>query len=240
MSPVPDEDRIPFFVFIVESPSDLDFYHDRAEGRLLAEVIRHTGVPTVLRVAITRQALVAALHYGLVDEMKANPERLPILHISAHGSAEGIQLASGEALSWQDLRDILKPVNAALKGSLFICLSTCQGYSGTQMAMYPDDEDFPYFALIGCAASPTWAETSVGFATLYHQVARGEYVEDAVEIMRRASGNDAFYLRTAEDTKKDYIEYLKSIDAGDARHELTEATDAGRLGDMVKYTGSCA
>lgn len=57
------------------------------------------------------------------------------------------------------------------------------------MAMNTNDADPPFFAMFGNTATPTWAETSVAYASFYHVLSRGKTVNDAVEAMKAASDN---------------------------------------------------
>jgi hypothetical protein len=162
------------------------------------------------------------LHVGLQEAMHAMPDAVPILHISAHGFADGIQLCSGEILTWAELRNLLVPINRALSGSLIVCMSTCEGHSGSRMAMVEGESEHPYYAIVGNISQPTWPETAVAFTTLYHLIANGRYLTDAVVAMRAASGNDSFFITTAEDSKHGYLEYIKSIDTSQVIHQLEE------------------
>src|SRR5690349_12238880 len=100
-----------FFVYIVESPSAPDLYHGRFEGTRVAETLQLDGIPCVTRTAINSVAFGAALRIGLPEAMKQYPGRYPILHVSAHGSMEGIQLSSGEVIGWLQLRELIVPIN---------------------------------------------------------------------------------------------------------------------------------
>ena len=103
------------------------------------------------------------------------------------------------------------------------------------MAMVHDEPDHPYFAIIGNSGQPTWPETAVAFTTLYHLIANGRYLTDAVIAMRTASGNEAFFITTAEESKQGYLEYIKNIDATQVMHQLAsdrEQSQAG--GDLTK------
>lgn len=207
---MPPEQRVKFFVFVIESPSAVDLYHGRSEGELMRRVVELNGIQCVLRTAISLEAFLACLKIGLAEAMSNVPGAIPLLHISAHGDKEGIQLSDGHMIRWEALREILRPVNAALNGSLVVCMSSCEGYMGVRMAMYPGDPDLPYLALVGCGGKPTWADTAVAFMTLYHQLCRGEHISVAVDAMRVASGNASFYLEHAENSRKGYIEQINT------------------------------
>ncbi len=206
--PLPSDQRVRFFVFVVESPSAVDLYHRRSEGDVIRQAVELNGIPCVHKTAISLQAFDACLKIGLSEAMNSLKGYIPILHISAHGDGEGIQLSDGHTMGWNTLREYLRPVNRALGGSLVVSMSSCEGYMGVRMAMYPEDPDLPYYALVGCGSKPTWAETAVAFATFYHQLCRGEHISVAVEAMCVASGNQQFWLEHAESSRQGYIEYI--------------------------------
>jgi len=118
-----------FFIYIVESPSASDLYDGISEGGLVAQFIRLDSIQCVTRTAINSTAFVTALTIGLAEAMIRFPDRYPILHLSAHGGKEGIQLSSGEVLTWAKLKDLLIPINESFRGELLLCMSSCEGYS---------------------------------------------------------------------------------------------------------------
>ncbi len=224
--PLPVEQRIRFFVFVIESPSAVDLYHRRSEGEIIRQAVELNGIKCVVKTAISLQAFDACMKIGLVEEMSVRSGFIPLLHISAHGSSDGIQLSDGHVIPWDELREHLRPVNDALGGSLVVCMSSCEGYSGIRMAMTNDQSPLPFFALIGCSEKPTWGETAVAYATLYHQLWRGEYVSDAVSAMCIASGNQMFFLQHAENSRQDYIEFLSTVNVVEAQVNLEEKVEA--------------
>lgn len=218
--PLPPEQRVKFFVFVIESPSAVDLYHRRSEGEIVRQAVELNGIKCIVKTAISRQAFEACLMVGLVEAMSQLPGVIPLLHISAHGDSNGIQLSDTHVMTWAELKDLLRPVNQALSGSLVVCMSSCQGYAGIRMAMHIDDPHLPYHALVGCGTQPTWGETAVAYATLYHQLCRGEHISHAVLAMCAASGNSAFFLEHAEQSRQAYIDYIKTVDPARAQANL--------------------
>lgn len=218
--PLPPEDRIRFFVFVIESPSATDLYNRISEGEIVRQVVELNGIRCVVKTAISLQTFDACLKIGLSEAMASMPGYIPLLHISAHGNANGIQLSDGHVLQWVELKNHLRPVNAALGGALVVCMSSCKGYSGIRMAMQIEEADLPYFALVGCGTDPTWGETAVGYATFYHQLWRGEYIDAAVKAMCVASGNDQFFLEHAEQSRKAYLNHIGTVDPARAQENL--------------------
>jgi hypothetical protein len=231
---LPPDKRMKFFVYIVESPSAVDLYHNRKEGDLLSQVIRLNGIPCASRLAINLEAFIAALRIGLHEEMQVYTDLVPVLHISAHGFSEGIEFSSSEVLTWEQLRHLLNPINKALGGGLLLCMSTCEGYAGSRMAMFLDQDDHPFFAIVGNSEKPSWPETAVGFATFYHLIANGHFIIDSVNAMRIASGNQLFFVTTAEEAKKNYIEHVNNLDLNAAREELQQESQHDPSNDLVK------
>jgi len=222
MTPLPPDQRTRFFVFVIESPSAVDLYHRRSEGDIVRQAVELNGIHCIVKTAISRVAFGACLKIGLKQAMAQLSGFLPLLHISAHGNSDGIQLSDGYVMPWAELKDHLRPVNEALGGSLVVCMSSCEGYSGIRMAMHTDQVDLPYLALVGCAAKPVWGDTAVGYSTLYHRLWRGEHIATAVDAMRVASGNPEFFLEHAVQTRQSYVDYLNTVNPAEAQQRLED------------------
>ncbi len=225
-----------FFVYIVESPSAPDLYHGRSESALVASALRLDGIPTVSRTAINREAFEAALQIGLPEAMKCFAGRYPILHLSAHGGAAGIQLSSGDVIGWQELRELLVPINESLGGALLLCMSACKGYNACQMAMqYQDEVKHPYFAMVGNFSEPTWSDTAVSYLAFYHLLAKGRAIPDGVAAMNAATGGDTWTVAAAEETRRSYIEFLRaSSQPVEAQRELEAVARQAELSSDAK------
>lgn len=225
-----------FFVYVIESPSAVDLYHRRGEGDVLLQALPLSGITCVSRCAITREAFTAALQIGLKDEMARFPQWFPILHISSHGNGDGIQLSSTELLTWQELSDLLTPINAALKNTLIVAMSCCEGYSGTRMAMRTDEAPLPFFALVGSSQKPTWSDTAIAFLVFYHRLIKGAHVTEAVQAMNTATGCDHFHIDWAENSKKGYIEFLANYDPAESQRQLTDSANVQQPSELAKLT----
>ena len=219
---VPPEERLKFFVFIIESPSSVDLYHRRSEGDIIQQAANLNQVSCIVKTTINYEAFEAALKIGLKQSMDIYPDSIPILHISAHGFSDGIQLSSGEIITWEQLANLLRPINQALNNSLVLCLSACEGYSGIRMAMTEEDEIFPYYAIVANGEKPLWSDTAVAYSTFYHLIAKGYFIRDAVNAMQTASGNDRFWIETAEGAKQTYLEHISKVDTQDAQQQLED------------------
>ena len=201
---------------------------------MLRQAINLNQIACTLRLAVNLEAFVASIRIGLSEAMENFKNSIPILHISAHGFSDGIQLSSGEVVLWDQLRELLIPVNQALTGSLIVCMSTCEGYSGSRMAMVAESSEHPFFAIIGNGGTPTWPETAVAFATLYHLIANGRYLTDAVKAMCIASGNESFFITTAEASHQNYLEHIKNISTVEAIEDLEHQAEEAEQSDLAK------
>lgn len=225
-----------FFVYIVESPSAPDLYHGRSEGAVVANALSLDQIPCITRTAINTDAFRAALTVGLPEAMKQLPGRYPILHLSAHGATPGIQLSSGAIITWSDLRQLLVPINESLRGALLLCMSACEGYSACQMAMQQQENvKHPYFAMVGSYGQPTWSDTAVSFLAFYHLLAKGRTVPEGVQAMNAASGLNTWTAEGAEETRRNYIEFLKiSSQPDQAQRELETVAEQTALSPDAK------
>jgi len=228
---------IRFFVYVLESPSSNDMYEGTSEGDFILKAASLNNIPSTLKIVPSKETLIKALKIGLYEEMLRYDDRLPIIHLSAHGFSEGIELTDKTILSWSELREYFKPINKAFKGNLMLCMSSCKGFGASRMAMYPEDKEFPFFSVIGNGGDPTWPETAVAYATFYHHMANGQYIPDAIAAMKLASGNDGFYTTTAQAAYDGYIDFLKKDNANSVRTELAqnlEKDDPGQTEEIKK------
>lgn len=202
------KDVMPPFVYIIESPSDTDIYHKRTEADLLEKVCSLIGVPSSSR-QVTSKATFKTAIQDFKDRVLNGPLRMPILHISAHGNSEGIEITGGLFIPWSELKEILAPVNQAFGGILILCMSSCEGLAACQMAMSLEDKDLPFLAMVGNSGQPTYPETAVAYSAFYLHLKKGRFAPAAVQAMCAASGNDNFFLNTAEEARQGYLDFIQ-------------------------------
>lgn len=194
---------------------------------MLIDALRLNQIPCISRCAISKTAFDAALNIGLKDELQQFPGMRPIIHLSCHANGNGILLSNDDFVTWDELRDFLKPLNVVMNGELVLCMSCCEGFSGIRMAMTLEDGPHPYFCIIGTPEKPTWADTCVAFTCLYHRLNKGAHINEAVEAMRKAAGVESFFVEWAENSKAGFIEYCnKTFDTTTATQELTALAEA--------------
>lgn len=202
---------LPVFVHIVESPSDFDLLDGRTEGRSLCEALRLAEIPGWYSLATSKTTFEEALRGRLDDAWKhfGSSATVPLLHLSAHGSNGGIGLTDGTFISWAELREMLQPLNNAMGGNLLICLSSCFSVSGIRMAMF-DGGGHPFFGLVGHPDAAQWADAAVAYTSFYHRLFKGATIDEAVEAMRVASGDQRFMWFRGRPLKDDWDRYVSA------------------------------
>jgi len=114
-----------------------------------------------------------------------------------HGNADGIQLTSGEFLSWEDVRAVIAkqlqqvdvhndcyPVN--------MTFSSCCGFHSNKMFSY--GAPYPCVTTIGPREAVAWTDSLAAYLTLYHLTLNKKWtIPQCVPLMNQLAGQcDAF------------------------------------------------
>ncbi len=217
------------FVHIIESPSDDDLLEERMEGKALSKALKLADIPYSYNLVTTKKSLTSAIRWKLHEAVKKF-NKPPILHISMHGNNEGVGLTNGEFISWQDLRNELTPLMNNMNGGLLICMSSCSGGSGCRMAMH-ENEDFPFWALIGNTQDALWSDAAVAYITFYHLFFKGMNAIDCVSAMKIASNDKNFSIFEGAEVKKDWGKYIRQHVKNDLTGGLFSLADIANSKD---------
>jgi hypothetical protein len=209
------------FIHIIESPSSEDLLDGVTEGRSLSEALTLAEIPHWYSLATSATTLGRALGQRLVEAWRHH-HRLPILHLSMHGNQNGIALTNDVELSWNDLRQLLLPLNRAMKGGLLICMSTCFGSAGCRMAMFADNEP-PFWALVGNTGRAAWSDSAVAYISFYHLFFKGYPIETCVESMKVASGDHNFVAQSGQKTKENWLAFVSHLGLGQLGPSIEKA-----------------
>ena len=175
---------------MVESPSPDNFYDKCWQGQGLAELLKLSGSKSEHRFVTDKDHFKRALSVETVRALMNGGKRFPIIHITAHGDEACIWLTNGDSLSWAELRDVFLPLNDLLSRRLVVCMSTCKGWNACKTAMTLGR--VPYFLMVASTEDLSWSESSVAFATFYHQLALGLHPDVIVSNMKAASQHPYF------------------------------------------------
>lgn len=200
------KDYIPFWVYIIESPSPEDLYLNINEGEILLKTLPLLGITTIKNITVNSNLFEKALTENIFT-ISENFRRVPVLHISAHGDKNGLSLTDGSIVSWEKLKEYLNPINQGYKDILIVCLSACESWAGCEMAMCSGTR--PFFYLIGSIGTPTWRETVVGFTVFYNLLTKQQKFVDIINTMNSAAGGKYFRGETAQHVQATYLNKLK-------------------------------
>jgi hypothetical protein len=203
-----NDPRSNYFVYIIESPAPGDLLDGRTEGNVLLNSLRLAGVRPWYSLATNLATFRIALLNRLGEAMKALQSR-PVIHLSVHGNDRGVELTDGTFLTWETLREELRPITNWMQGNLLICMSSCAGSSGCRMAMH-EEADHPFYALVGNTGSPDWSSAAVAFVAFYHRLFRGANLHDAVRAMNEASGDGCFLPFFGSEIKRDWTARMEA------------------------------
>lgn len=195
-----------FFVHIIESPSSNDLLNNIIEGHLLIEGLRIANIMSTYNLAVDKSSFMEAIGERFHDAIKNYG--VPFLHLSAHGNKNGLELTDKTFIKWTELKNILLPISNALRGNLFLNISSCSGFSACSMAMNFKKE-IPFYGLVGPTGELPLADITIGFVAFYHNFAKGASAEEAIEAMKKASRNNKFEVITAAKAK---LIWKKEID----------------------------
>jgi hypothetical protein len=183
------------FVYIIESPSDIDLHSNIHEGDILRQAAKLSNTECSVQTVDSKETFEKAINEGLTKAIDLNFPLDPILHISAHGCEEGIRLTNKEFITWSDLRNLLLPISRIRDWGLLLCMSTCEGISAIKMAFTEKSETHEAaYAIVGNSGKPSWSDTAVAYASFYHLLSKGSGLGEAVEAMKIASGNVDFQI----------------------------------------------
>lgn len=202
----PEKRASMIYVHIVESPDKETLRKKTYEGKRLHDILELAGITSehyLVEDMDDFKKQVSSLPDRVQDYKKKGIDKVSyILHISAHGSEDGISLTDGTIIRWKELVDIIEPVNARLASFfsqpeldyiLVVVLSTCKGVHGFKMALNKDE--IPFRGIVGPEENVTWMESALAYLILYHQHTMGlNQVFRISEIMSEATGKKFTYM----------------------------------------------
>ncbi len=200
-------------IHLIEAPNEDDFYENRLETDLIRPIAQFSGISFTPHIVMNRDYFRKVL-----EKIKRDGESLPILHFAGHGNHEGISLPNKTLITWAELRELLIPVNQRVGNILFVCMSCCEGLAAIEAAKRLGPND-PYIAIVGTPGKPTIGQTSVAFATFYHQLNiffRQQSItkksdinlNDIIGNMRAASLHGGWEWRGTKSIKDDFVQKI--------------------------------
>lgn len=97
-------------------------------------------------------------------------EKVPLLHLEAHGSENGLHLKSGECLEYGRLAESLRRINLLTCDSLFISIAACKSMYSAQRFLGTFLEPTPFCGLLGSFVDMTSGEMMDAFKAFYEEL----------------------------------------------------------------------
>lgn len=201
-----------FYVHIVESLTPNELLEGLTQGRALCSFLDLAGIPNLYNLVVDRKRFDVAMRER-VDYGIRRFKVLPIVHLTAHGNEQGIQLThqhdAGELILWKDLAELLKPLHQAIlhytaTAGLGVCMSTCGGIHGRRMAEVMNFQDVPFAWLVGTATSVNIHDAALAFVVFYRGFQRGESQDQLIRAMQVASGVSDFAIEFGHLRQQEY------------------------------------
>jgi hypothetical protein len=199
-------------------------------GAHLREVIRDTATAHNLEIRTTFQSVASVDELiGAMAQLQAETQvsRLgTLLHIDCHGNDEGLGLADGSFIRWQELAPRFAELNLACAFNLFLALACCEG------AYFLETSDLgvrsAFCALLSPPQTIDAGPLETGFTAFYRGVLTGQDVNAALTAATAAvNGNFPYYFTSAEGLFRNIFErYIRSETLQARAERLIEAQRA--------------
>ena len=123
------------------------------------------------------------------------------LQIETHGCEDGLDLASGELVTWKQFFAIIRPINVKMLNLLLVCMSMCFG--GALLTQFEPEKRAPYRALIATGDKIKAGVLLDGFTAFYDNYHHLLDSFAAFEAMKKATidantGRCPFWMMTSE------------------------------------------
>jgi hypothetical protein len=202
-----------FYVHIVESPSPAELLEGLTEGRALCSFLDVAGICYSYNLAVDE----TQFHIAMTDKIIQMGQWFklpPILHFSAHGGDQGIQLChqrqARSCITWEQLAQYVKPIHTTIRG-VGVCMSCCGGAHGKKMAEVLRPEDVPYAWIVGTHTKIEICDAALAFAVFYRAFQRGEAESRVIVAMNAASGASDFRMEYGSVTQQEYAQRTAEI-----------------------------
>lgn len=135
--------------------------------------------------------------FKLLKEVKESG-LVPWLHLEGHGSPDeaGFQLGNGHNCSWEQLKELVTPLNIITDLNTLLILATC--YGGTFVKTISTTDRAPVSGLIGPKHEVKVGEVEKGFIALYKTFFETGSLKNALVALQETAPEGLYYRTTAE------------------------------------------
>ena len=169
-------------IYMIESPSAKDIYHNRNEGDALARTLALAEVDVVYYLATNEEMFNMALADIAIRinalESADGSDAMPYLHISAHADDDGILLTDEDIIFWDsltkklsELHDLVGPIDFGPRlpskvPRVHLSLSSCAAFTNYKDSL---PSNTPFLLMMGPTRNIGWCQALIGFTTFFYQ-----------------------------------------------------------------------
>ncbi len=215
-------------VYILESPSNKDFFENKKNGTPLIEMLKLGNIPFHHRIVTSKCYFKKALSIDfrektlnwkkeIINLDKNQILLLPVIHFVAHGNSKGLGLTDLTLITWEELSRPLSKIKEKF-GMLLVCTDSCQGAAGNIMG---EKKDAPFDFFLGNIESGTYEDVTIAYAVFYHNLfkiiidsAEKEYfqnltkkIRECEKIMNNAAGLNTKFKLSPYDEMQSRLEW---------------------------------
>lgn len=140
------------------------------------------------------QPRTASSFFDILQRIRSEAHKgtYPLIHIEAHGSKEGLEVASGEFIPWEELRQSLTEINIACKNNLTVVMAACEGIYLFQIVQ--PIHRAPFCGLIGPKRKVTASEILRDYSSFYSELLESFDGNKALEALNTNFPDEKIYL----------------------------------------------
>jgi hypothetical protein len=187
-----------------------------ATGRNLLEALEpycaayRFPIPIERRVVSARQELLDTLEHARLEALRT--DRIPLVHIECHGNDDGLRLAGGDFLYWEQLSQALTALNTTTRFNLFVSVAACFGaYLVSELV---PTKRAPVSACLSITKEAYPDQLLQGFRTFYQTLLTTDDGNRAIAALKAVNQetDQSFYLGEATDFfVRTYTAYLAKL-----------------------------
>lgn len=131
------------------------------------------------------------------ERLVRDENMLPVVHVEAHGWDNGLQLASGDLVSWTELKEWITPLNVAMRLGLLFVLAACKGATFTKAIRLSDPA--PLWGISGPTQDVTAGRIEADFRAFYRALFDGCSTKDMLAALVHDAPENTYYATSAEE-----------------------------------------
>jgi hypothetical protein len=116
----------------------------------------------------------------------------PIVHIEAHGSKDGLEVASGDFVEWEAFRKSLTEINISCQNNLTVIMAACEGIYLFQIVQ--PIHRAPFCVLIGPKRKVTAGELEKDYSSFYSELLESFDGNKALDKLNSNSPDGRLYV----------------------------------------------